>query len=165
MNLGDLSSRVIRRRSVPDDKRAPAQTLDETLAPIRNFTITTADRVRAAAGPPAYIRRKRHIEDLRATLEEQVAGAIARAGGDVDAARRDAESNAAVVKSLRELDCLIVAHNRYYPIEANLPLDPTTRVQLDRGRPWQPLPTVTLRDVFAGVLSACGAASHVGKIV
>ena len=150
---------------MPDDKRVQVQqTLDETLAPIRNFSISTADRVRAAAGPPAYMRRKRHIEDLTASLGEAVAAAIARAGGDIDAARRDAEGSAAIGKALRELNRLIAAHNRYYPIEANLPLDPTTRVQLDRGRPWQPLPAVTLRDVFARVLSACGASALVGKI-
>jgi hypothetical protein len=150
---------------VPDDKRVQVQqTLDETLAPIRNFSISTADRVRAAAGPPAYMRRKRHIEDLTASLGEAVAAAIARTGGDIDAARRDAEGSAAIGKALRELNRLIAAHNRYYPIEANLPIDPTTRVQLDRGRPWQPLPAVTLRDVFAGALSACGASAHVGKI-
>ncbi len=66
-----------------------------------------------------------------------------------------------VAKALRELNRLIVAHNRYYPIEANLRLDPATRQELDRGgKPWQPLPAVTLSDVFA----ACGASSHVGKI-
>jgi hypothetical protein len=149
---------------VADDKRVK-QTLDETLAPARNFSITTADRIRAAAGPPAYMRRKRHIEDLVASLEQRVRVAIARAGGDVDAARRDAEDSPAIVKLLRELDRLIASHNRYYPIEANLRLDPTTRQELDRGgRPWQPLSPVTLRDVFESVRAACGASSPVGKI-
>ncbi len=145
------------------------RTQGETVAPIRNFSISTADYVRAAAGPPAYMRRKRHIEDLTASLGEAVAAAIAGAGGDVDAARRAAGESVAIVKSLRELNRLIAAHNRYYPIEANLPLDPTTHQQLDRGvgemRPWQPLAVVTLRDVFARVLSACGASAPVGKIV
>ncbi len=150
--------------------------MDETLAPPRNFTISTADQVRAAAGPPAYMRRRRHIEDLAASLRETVATAIARAGG-AEAVRgrqgqRQPEPGAvlsaleqiAAERCLRELNRLIAAHNRYYPIEANLPLDPVSRVQLDRGRPYQPMPLVTLRDVFGGVLAACGAPAHVGKI-
>jgi len=63
---------------------------------------------------------------------------------------------------------VVVAHNRYYPIEANLPFDPVTREQLDRAiprRPWRPLPVVTLCDVLSEVLPACGASSHVGKMI
>jgi hypothetical protein len=125
---------------------------EETLAPQRNFFISTADRVRAAAGPHAYMRRKRHIEDLSATLHSVVAAAIARAGGDVEAAKRvlnEGEAHAPTFKVLRELNRLIADHNRYYPIEANLPLDPVTRLELDHGRPYKPLAAVTLRDVFA----------------
>ena len=134
-----------------DDKRTGdgSPHIEETLAPQRNFFISTADRVRAAAGPHAYMRRKRHIEDLSATLHKTVAAAIARAGGDVEAARQSVEAHAPSVKALRELNRLIADHNRYYPIEANLPLDPVTRVELDHGRPYKPLAAVTLRDVFA----------------
>ena len=158
------------------DEKRPG--VDETLAPSRNFTITTADRVRAAAGPPAYMRRKRHIEDLTASLRAAVVAALARAGGDAEAARRAIEGHAPSVKALRELNRLIVAHNRFYPIEANLPFDPATR-ESSTWRPYKPLAAVTLCDViadviaevvrrsahvFADVLSACGASSHVGKI-
>jgi hypothetical protein len=142
---------------VTDDKRRGDERphIEETLAPQRNFFISTADRVRAAAGPHAYMRRKRHIEDLSATLHKTVAAAIARAGGEPDAleAARQAlhqlEAHAPTVKVLRELNRLIADHNRYYPIEANLPLDPVTRLELDHGRPYKPLAAVTLRDVFA----------------
>ena len=42
-----------------------SQRRTETAVPERNFTLTTEDRVRAAAaGPPAYMRRLRTIEDL-----------------------------------------------------------------------------------------------------
>src|SRR6516225_10161923 len=139
--------------------------LEETLAPQRNFSISTADRIRAAAGPHAYMRRRRHIEDLSASLRETVADALARADGDVEAARRALEQEPRVAKALRELDRLIVAHNRYYPIEANLPLDPVSRLQLDHGRPYKPLPAVTLCDVLSDVLAACRASAHVGKIL
>jgi hypothetical protein len=146
---------------MPKPEKTPPATIDETLAPLRNFTITTADRVRAAHGPPAYVRRKRHIEDLQASLAASASEAI-EATGSVDAARRALEGSAALQKSLAELNRLIETHNRYYPIEANLPLDPTRRVQLDRGgRPYKPLQTMTLDDVF---VAACGAQSPVGKI-
>jgi hypothetical protein len=138
-------------------------TLDETLAPHRNFSISTADRIKAAHGPPAFVRRKRHIEDLEAALFEMVTDAIGKTGS-VEAARRALEGLPSVEKALAELNRLIEAHNRYYPIEANLPLDPATGVQLDRGvgvrKPWAPLPRVTLSDVMG---AACGAPSAVGK--
>jgi hypothetical protein len=132
-----------------DKGKSPRFSLDETLAPIRNFHISTADRVRAAAGPPAYMRRKRHIEDLDASLRAVAAEALA-AMGDAASARQVLEEDAKVMKALAELNQLIVAHNRYYPIEANLRLDPTRRIQLDRGgRPFQPMPAVSIDDLFA----------------
>lgn len=141
-----------------DDKRTGdgRPPLEETLAPPRNFFISTADRVRAAGGPHAYMRRRRHIEDLSAALHHAVAAAIARAGGDVEAARRalhELEGHGPSVKALRELNRLIADHNRYYPIEANLPLDPVTRLELDQGRPYKPLAAVTLSDVIADVIA------------
>jgi hypothetical protein len=145
-----------------ETQRVERARLDETLAPLRNFSISTAALVRAAAGPPAYARRKRHIEDLEAALLRFVGEALAASGraGGADAVRQAAEGDPRVVKLLREVNLLIAAHNRYYPIEANLRLDPATRLQLDHGRPWQPLATITLEDVIA----ACGAAEHVGKM-
>ncbi len=138
-----------------DDKRTGDERppIEETLAPQRNFFISTADRVRAAGGPHAYMRRRRHIEDLSAALHKTVAAAIARAGGDVEAARRAVEAHGPSVKVLRELNRLIADHNRYYPIEANLPLDPVTRLELDHGRPYKPLAAVTLSDVIADAVA------------
>ena len=107
------------------------------------------------------MRRRRHIEDLTASLRETVAAALARAGGDVDAARRALEGPRRRHQALRELNRLIVAHNRYYPIEANLPLDPATR---DAARPRQAVDAaaaVTLCDVFADVADA---AADVGNV-
>ncbi len=63
------------------------------------------------------------------------------------------DSHAPSVKALREINRLIAAHNRYYPIEATLPHDPVTRVELDHGRPYKPLAAVTLCDVVADVFA------------
>ncbi len=50
-----------------DSEKGPR--LLETAAPAHNFTIATEERVRAIAnGPPAYVRRKRAIEDLEEGL-------------------------------------------------------------------------------------------------
>lgn len=42
------------------------------------------------------------------------------------------------------MNALVEAHNRYYPIEANLPVDPRTGAYLvKRGTPFEPEPAVT----------------------
>jgi hypothetical protein len=123
-----------------------------TAAPTCNFTVTTEARTRAAiAGPPAYMLRKRRIEDMEEALIARLTKLAGLAGasggahhGDDDAAR------AALARAARRLDLapinsLIEKHNRYYPCEANLPMDPKTGALLDRGRPWTPLPPVTLQ--------------------
>jgi len=108
-------------------KEAPPSALDETAAPARNFTVTLEDRVRAAAGPPAYVRRLREIEDIEARLVREVLD-----GADPE--RLD----------LRRINDLIDRHNRYYPCEANLPMDPRSGRLLERvGRPWTPRPPFT----------------------
>ena len=111
--------------------------MDETLAPPRNFFISTADRVRAAHGPPAYSRRKRHIEDLEASLVAMARDAMKKFATEAtDGAEKDAfaalAAHAPFVKALREMNRLVAAHNLYYPIEANLRLDPATRQELAR---------------------------------
>jgi hypothetical protein len=101
----------------------------DTAAPSRNFTLTVEERLRAyAEGPPAWARRRRRIEDLEAELVRRVAVAP-----DEELAAR-----------LAVLNDLIARHNRYYPIEANLPIDPRSGALLDRGASWRPLPPLTL---------------------
>ena len=103
----------------------------ETAAPSRNFTLATDERVRAlVAGPPAYLRRLRAIEDLE--------GAVARALGSE-------EHQGRARALLAKLNDLVSRHNRYYPIEANLRIDPRTGELIDRdGRPWRPMELRTL---------------------
>ena len=129
--------------------RAPSVPAVETLSPARNFTITLEDRVRAAGGPPAYMRRKREIEDLEAKLLADAVAILEEAGADV--AQAVALGRAKL--DLRRVNALIDRHNRYYPCEANLPMDPRTGRLVERGgRPWLPLPAVT---VEALVAAAC----------
>src|SRR5205814_783616 len=80
-------------------------------------------------GVPGHIRRRRRIEDLQSRL----LGAIAAADAPVAAA-----ASPEVTADLALLNDLIARHNRYYPIEANLPIDVRTRRLIDRGAPWRP---------------------------
>ena len=103
-----------------------------SIDPPRNFTIALEDRVRALAGPPAYMRRKRAIEDLEEKLVNNTL-ALLRAGRAPD------EIEARTRRDLARRNDLVDRHNRYYPAEANLPIHPRTGRLLERGAPWKPL--------------------------
>jgi hypothetical protein len=106
----------------------------ETAAPDRNFTLATEERVRAVvAGPPAYVRRLRIIEDLEAAILRLLASG---------------QHERQAKWLLDRLNDLVSRHNRYYPIEAKLALDPRTGQLLDRdGKHWKPMPAVSLEDL------------------
>jgi hypothetical protein len=122
----------------------------ETAAPNHNFTISTEERLRAlTCGPPAAIRRLRAIEDLESAIVRTLAERYAEA-------RRlgmDGEEHArahAPVRAIERLNELIRRHNRWYPIEANLPIHPPTGELLDRtGMPWTPRPRRSMDDLLA----------------
>jgi len=126
----------------------------ETLTPQVNFTLTTEDRVRAvASGPPAYIRRLRAIEDL----EEGIVRVLVETCEEAIAQSLDPEGHArsaAPLRALERLNDLVARHNRWYPIEANLPLQPRTGELIDRtGQPWRPQPARTLDELLARAMA------------
>jgi len=113
----------------------------DTVAPPRNFTLSIEDRLRAyAQGAPSYIRRRRRIEDIQARLLAKLSAAATPA---------EVAASAPVVEELALLNELIGRHNRYYPIEAQLPIDIRAGHLLERGLPWQPLAAVTAADLLA----------------
>jgi hypothetical protein len=113
----------------------------DTVAPPRNFTLSIEERLRAyAQGAPGYIRRRRRIEDLEERLIQKLAAAEAPVGSAFAAE---------IAAELTSLNDLIARHNRYYPIEANLPIEVRSGRLLDRGVPWRPLSSVTLADLLA----------------
>src|ERR1700722_17725996 len=133
---------------------ASSQRRPETADPARNFTLTTEERVRAAAsGPPAFMRRLRSIEDLEEGIVRVLAGLCeeARASG------QPAESHAreaAPRNALERLNDLIARHNRWYAIEANLPMRPGTGELIDRtGEPWRPMAPRTMSELLARALA------------
>jgi hypothetical protein len=112
----------------------PREAAIDTAAPQRNFSLSVEQRIAAlVSGPPAYAVRLRKIEDLEAELI---------------AALRDAAGSQSipisVARSLEELNRLIADHNRYYPIECNLPMDAATGRLLEMGEPWKPRPPATI---------------------
>ena len=105
------------------DKVAPR--VADTVSPPRNFTLSVEERLRAyAQGVPGYIRRRRRIEDLEARLVATIAAAEVPA---------EAAMAPQITADLALLNDLIGRHNRYYPIEANLPVEVRSGRLLDRG--------------------------------
>jgi len=96
---------------------------------LRNF-IPRADAYLAAGrGPLAYMLRLHEIEQRTAALEERLAeawNALAETHGHEAQSFRVAWQGAATEWSFDEVNDLIERHNRWYPIEARLPMDPTT---------------------------------------
>ncbi|MCU0690198.1 MAG: hypothetical protein MUF54_02225 [Polyangiaceae bacterium] len=114
-----------------------------------NFKIGLDARVRAAAGVPAFVRRRRRIEDLeQATLlalDEFYDEELLEHEGN------EQEAYASWFARVQQIDLtllndLIERHNRWYPVEANLPTDVTTGRILDMGVPWKPMALRTWQD-------------------
>ncbi len=119
----------------------------------RNFTISTGDALRAIGiGVPAYAARKRKIEDALEDFVDFLAEYEAKLtrAGSLGEARREALTRAARKLDLAPIHRLVEAHNRYYPIEANLPVEPRTgRYIVKRGTPFEPEPEVTVARLLA----------------
>lgn len=117
-----------------------------------SFKISLAERVRAAAGVPAHIRRKRRIEDLEEAtllaLDELYEEVLKESEGDVSRAEGAFLKRAREV-DLRLLNDLIARHNRWYPVEANLPTDVQTGRLMMGKDPWEPLPEARHDDFIA----------------
>jgi hypothetical protein len=86
------------------------------------------------------MRRRRRIEDIEAQLIGKLAAAAAP---EVEAASPE------FIAMLAQLNDLIARHNRYYPIEARLPIDVRSKRLFERGAPWRPLPSITSADLLA----------------
>jgi len=107
---------------------------------LRNFRPDGDSAIRALGGPTLWMRRLRAIEE-EVELHEQQLGeawrALAEDAPDADEfARRWRETVHAW--SFAQVNELIERHNRNFPAEARLPMDPRTRdfVKIN-GRPYQ----------------------------
>ena len=89
---------------------------------IRRFRVEADRYLASLGGPLPYMQRLRQIDDEIETHAARLAEAYAQHDGDTEnwlrvARRWDFES----------INELIERHNRWYPVEARLPMDPKTR--------------------------------------
>jgi hypothetical protein len=106
---------------------------------LRNFRPDPANALVAVGGPTAWMRRLREIEDATAEHERRLEEAWRTAAtehGDEEFARRWREI--ARRWTFYGVNDLIARHNRNFPAEARLPMDPRTRdfVKVN-GRPYR----------------------------
>jgi hypothetical protein len=98
---------------------------------------TVAAYVLAAAGPPRFSERLSQIERLTAAHRRRLAAASAaladRHEGELLAAAR---RRLARTWDMSDVNALIESHNRWYPIERALPIDPATGGYLTAGAPY-----------------------------
>jgi hypothetical protein len=106
--------------------------LDDLLPPSQNFTTSLAEKVRGKGGLPAHLCRLGVIERLLTRYLNELRQAA-------DPRRRADQLD------LTRLNELIDKHNRYYPIEANLPID----TKSGGSRDFHPLPAVTVEWLLA----------------
>jgi hypothetical protein len=88
---------------------------------LRNFRPDTGSYLASLGGPLPYMARLREIDALTIQHEQQLAAAYETAG-------RNAEAWTAVARrwDFGEVNDLIDRHNRWYPAESRLPMDPRT---------------------------------------
>jgi hypothetical protein len=96
---------------------------------LRNFRPDSASGVQALGGPTAWMRRLRAIEDAVEQHERQLGSAWRTLADEID----DPEELAAAWRELAgdwsfvTVNELIDRHNRNFPAEARLAMDPRTR--------------------------------------
>jgi hypothetical protein len=120
---------------------APRPTALDSADPLRNFTLSVEERIRALTiGVPAWAARKRKIEDDAARLVRDLVELHDElvAHGRSELERDRSILAAAEALDLTKLNELVATHNRYYPIEANLPMDRQSGAYLAYGRAWTP---------------------------
>ena len=132
-------------------KKVAGPTAQSSADPIRNFTLGVDERIRALTiGAPAYAIRKRKIED---TEEQWITTLIAlrekleAKGTHVTEIARALRTKAETF-DYRRVNELVAQHNRWYPVEANLPMDLRGRY-LVYGRVWHPESEFTPERILA----------------
>ena len=96
---------------------------------LRNFRPDAESAIRALGGPTIWMRRLRAIEDQLEQHEVQLAAAWRTLAEELEepAAFEAAWRELAGNWSFAQVNELIERHNRNFPAEARLPMDPRTR--------------------------------------
>jgi hypothetical protein len=130
---------------------------------LRNFSPDAASYIASLGGPRPYMTRLREIHDLTADherrLAEEWALTAAECGSDEGAFARRWRA-LAERWNFYEVNDLIDRHNRWYPLESQLPMDPRTGdfVKVD-GKPYRrkPLDAAWVLERFPPVLERAAA--------
>jgi hypothetical protein len=103
---------------------------------LRNFRSEPDSYLASLGGPLPYMRRLRQIDEEAQQHLGRLDEAYREHGHDPEAWRRIAER-----WDFGEVNELIETHNRWYPIEARLPMDPKSRDFVNvGGRPYRRRP-------------------------
>ena len=106
---------------------------------IRAFGAQAHTYLASLAGPPLYMQRARLIDEETRRHQERLAEAYALQRGGPEEWRRIAEG-----WNFTEVNDLIERHNKWYPVEARLPMNPKTRDYVEvGGRPYRREPLGT----------------------
>ena len=131
---------------------------------LRNFRPAVDRHVASLGGPLPYMRRLREVELATEAHERRLAEAWHElaAGCAGDAARFGRRWQAVAERwSFAAVNDLIDRHNRWYPVEARLPMDPRSRdFVLVGGKPYrlQPLGPAWVLERFPPELALARAA-------
>jgi hypothetical protein len=126
---------------VSDRDKAEPKTSLTSADPPRNFSLSVGERIRALTiGAPAWSTRKKGIEDLEARWVSALVAchdALVLREASAETISKALDDKAATF-DLKKINAQLDIHNRYYPIEASLPIDPKTGDYLVSGRRWFP---------------------------
>ena len=130
---------------------------------LRNFRPDAASYIASLSGPRPYMTRLREIHDLTAAHERRLREEWARLALECRAEGPEFSRRwraAAEGWNFYEVNDLIDRHNRWYPLESGLPMDPRTGdfVKVD-GKPYQrrPLDADWVLERFPPVLERAAA--------
>jgi len=96
---------------------------------LRNFRPDAGAQLAALAGPVAWMRRLRAIEieiELHQQQLDEVWKSLQREYGDDEEGFAEAWERIAAAWSFDEVNELIALHNRHFPAESRLPMNPRT---------------------------------------
>jgi hypothetical protein len=157
------TSRDREERRILDADLATSPLKGEPLRPrLRHFRPDADASLRALSGPPLWMRRLSEIEagmEWHEVFLEDAWRSLAKQVDDPDEFARRWEETADRWR-FRRINRLIDQHNRNYPAEARLPMDPKTRdfVRIN-GRPYQ-RPRLDARWVLERFPADLGAVPH-----
>jgi len=130
---------------------------------LRNFRPDADRYLTSLGGPLPYMLRLREIESMIDEHERTLAAARERLAAELPARElADAWPEELSRWSFDEVNELIERHNRWYPVEARLPMDPRRRdYALVNGRDYrlQPLDAAWALERFPAVTRDAGAPS------